>query len=245
MMKRVLAGAACALTMLGATAAPAQEREPRPEIIEGVSELIRRMRIMTESLGMEDMPLPPREPLTRALDAATPLLPEDYERAWDATFIFDFRTTVSDGALEPDPRRGLVTDAVKCIQPNERGEVVHFERLQREDVRGHRCIILVQLEDPDVWVFYAFTFAEGPGRRLIAEYGLSVLVDQEGATARRLIEERLPANIGLAEVIGDNAFDLMMAKPRGGGARLSQEDLAARMAGMGERLDELAAPLPF
>lgn len=238
-------GAAAGLVALQLLASPvaAQDGERRPEVVAAANELMDRFEILLAGLGMDGATLP-REQMVQAVDAALPL-GTDALGSWASGINFDFINDASPNELEPDPDgRTVLTDARACLAADEAGEVVHFERIVREDFRGHRCVLLYRGVPDRIWVLQSRTFGEGPGRRFSAHYGLAVAVEGDDATARRMIEERLEANIRLSGAMAYNALDLALAKPRDGGPPMSPEEATARVERLAEQLAAVSDSAP-
>lgn len=236
-MKHSIAGALTALALFLTGAAAAQEQSPEQEMTAVTAQLLEKLNLLGDSMGIEG-PVFPAEVLTSALGAALPMLPAGDGRDWNSSFAFDFDTDVSTGALEADEEgRTVLTDARSCLGAGEIAEVVHFTRFTRGPVRGHRCVIT--LETSDVWVLQSRTFAEGPGRRLTAYYGMATIVEGDPVESRRLLEERIDQNVALAGTLADYALEMFLKKQAG--ATRGEEAFAGRVERLTERLAEIAA----
>lgn len=240
-MRRWIGGAACAV-MLAASPAVAQDEPetPRPEVVAAAGEIIGKLDVLLELVGLEDE-IMPSEQLIRAIDAAIPIRSPEEGGSWSSGFRFDFETETSPGELEPRPDGAVVhTDARACLEEGEEVEIVSFQRLSRGGLRGHRCVLFLRGSTDDVWLILARGFAEGPGRRLSTYYGAAMAIEGDRDTARRLLAERLDANIALADAIGDYALEMLLLKPREGGRQMSAEDALARIERFRARLEAMA-----
>lgn len=243
-MKRWVAIIAGALALAAGPAA-AQDRPVRDEVAATTAELVAKLETLREALGL-DAPLFPPEALTSALVAAIPVLPEGDGREWSSSVGFDFRTErVTGEGLEPDDQgRVVLTDARACLKGGDRAQIVHFQRFTRGDVRGHRCVVLLpDEEEGDIWLLSARTFAEGPGRRLEADYALAALVEGQGDEARRLLEERLDQNVALAGLLADYAFEMFLLKEASSDP-LTMDNFNERLARLQDHLSVLANDVP-
>ena len=243
-MKRgttILAGAlACILTC----GAPAMAQEPTSdeEIVEATTMLFDKLAVLAEGLGM-DAPVLPREIFMAAFASALPVLPRDEpDLSWSSGFAFDFTTSHSTGALEPDEEgRTVLTDARGCLEAEDIAEVVHFQRFARGEMRGHRCIIAFGGPDGEgSWVIQSRTFAEGPDRRLTAYYGVATAISGDPARARRVLEERLEQNVALAGIMADYALEMVLAK-QAASDRVTAENAPERLARLQARLEDIVA----
>lgn len=243
-MKRdmtILAGALAGILTCGAPAM-AQEPTSDQEIIDATTMLFEKLGGLAEGLGM-DAPVLPREIFTSAFAGALPVIPRDEaDLSWSTGFAFDFTTSHSTGALEPDEEgRTVLTDARGCLEAEETAEVVHFQRFTRGEVRGHRCIVAFGGPDGEnSWVIQSRTFAEGPDRRLTAYYGVATSISGDSARARQVLEERLEQNVALAGLMADYALEILLAKDSGS-TPLTTDSAAERMARLQERLADIAA----
>jgi hypothetical protein len=238
--KSIVVGA-LALALAEPGPALAQEQTPEEELATITAELVDKLGVLSEALGIE-APLPPRDVLTGALASALPLLPETDDRSWSSSFAFDFKTErITGGVLEPDEEaRTVLTDARDCLAPDQAGEVVHFQRFVRGEVRGHRCITAFADEvEGDVWVIHSRTFAEGPDRRMTAFYGVATAVEGDAAGARALLEARLDENVALAGVLADYALEMFLTREATSDP-LTTENLPERLARLQDRLGEIA-----
>jgi hypothetical protein len=215
----------------------AQELTRREQLAATTADLFDKLGVLAEALEV-DAPLLPDDVLTRGVDAALPLLPDEDGREWGSGMAFEFRTAHSTGAIEPDADQGTVlTDARACRVGSPQGEVVYFVRFTRGAVRGHRCITLE--EGGSVWGLQSRTLAVGPDRQMTAYYGVGMSIPGDPAGARRAVEERLEQNVALAGTLADYALEMFLA--REGPRRETGEDLAARAARLAERLDSALA----
>jgi hypothetical protein len=236
-----LAGA-MALTLTFGGPARAQEPASDNEVAEATTMLLDKLSSLAEGLGME-APLLPREMLSSAFARALPMLPRDDPGiSWSTGFAFDFTTSVTTGALEPDEEgRTVLTDARGCLEADDIAEVVHFQRFTRGEMRGHRCIIaFAGTEDDSTWVIQSRTFAEGPDRRLTAYYGVATAISGDGARARQVLEQRLEQNVALAGIMADYALEMVLAN-QASSAPVTAESADARLASLQARLADIAA----
>lgn len=252
-MKRrntILAGALALALSTGAPAlAQEQEQEPAAEVAEATAMLLEKFEVLREGLGI-DVPLLPQASLSNALSAALPILPnDDPSLSWSSSFAFDFKIDRATGDLEPDEEgRTVLTDARACLEPDEIGEVVHFQRFARGEVRGHRCIISFGAADGgSAWVLQSRTFAEGPRRRLSAYYGVATAIEGDRDRARQVLEARLDQNVALAGIMADYAL-AMFLETEAPAEPLTTENFQERLTRLQTRLAEVAegsdAPAP-
>ncbi len=238
---RIVTGA---LSLTLAAAAPAVAQEPsREEQAAGIAaELVDKLRVLSDALGI-DAPLLPSETLATALAGALPVLPEDDERDWSSSFGFDFKTErATPGGLEADEEGGRVfTDARSCVEDRENAEVVHFERFARGDIRGHRCVLSVGggSDAGDAWVLVSRTFAEGPDGRLDADYAIATVVTDDREASRRMLEARLEQNVAVAGLLADYALEMFMLN-QAPSDPLTIDNFPERYARLQERLAEVA-----
>ena len=231
----IIAGA----LVLAAAPAAAQERPIAEEVASTTAELVDRLETLREAMGV-DAPLFPPETLTTALMGAIPVLPDGDDRPWSSSVGFDFRTDRATNGLEPDAEgRRVFIDARSCLSEGERGDIVHFERFARADVRGHRCVVLIPGDEADIWLLAARTFAEGPTRRLEADYALATVVEGQGAVARGLLEDRLDQNVALAGLLADYALEMFLVKEASSDP-LTMDNFAERHARLQARLAAIA-----
>lgn len=235
-MKHGIARALAALAV-SLPGAAAQEQSPEQEMAAVAAQLVEKLSLLGDSMGLEG-PVFPQDALTSALGGALPMLPVGDGRDWNSSFAFDFKTDVSTGALEADEEgRVVLTDARSCLGAGEVGEVVNFARFTRGPVRGHRCVITLEIND--AWVLQSRSFAEGPDRRLTAYYGVATIVEGDPIETRRLLEERLDQNVALAGTLADYALEMFLKKQAGD--TTGEEAFAGRVERLTERLAEIAA----
>lgn len=226
---------AIALLLPLAGAATAREPADEPSLAATVAELVGKLDLLGEALGM-DVPLLPPENLTPAFEAAIPVLPPGDERRWDTTVAFDFDSEVTTGALEADEEgQTVLTDARGCTPEGSTAEIIHFSRFTRGSVRGHRCVIVAA----EGGAMQSETYAEGPDRRLTAYYGVAMSVSEAPGEARRQLEARMDQNVALAGVLADYALEMFIR--REAGAMASDEPFADRLDRMNARLADIAA----
>ena len=238
-MRISITGAAIAALLLASPAA-AQEAAPRPEIVEAATALMDRFAVLLDDLGVEGAALP-REPFIRAVAAALPIGATEGDISWASGVNFNAVTTVSAGELAPDEAgRTVITDARACLRDGAGGEVVHFERIARDGLIGHRCVVVSKSVPDNVWVLQSDTFAEGPGRRFTAHYAMGVAVKDNPDLVRRMLDERLDANIRLSGAMALEGLDLFLLRPRDGGpvppaeAEAGLAELGAQLTAVGE-----------
>lgn len=246
---RIVAGA---LSLTLAAAAPAVAQEPsREEQAAGIAaELINKLGVLSDALGI-DAPLLPSEGLAAALAGAIPVLPEDDGRDWSSSFGFDFKTErATPGGLEADEEgRRVFTDARSCVEDGQDAEVVHFERFTRGDIRGHRCVLSVggDSDAGDAWVLVSRTFAEGPAGRLEADYAIATAVTDDREASRRMLEARLEQNVAVAGLLADYALEMFVLN-QALSDPLTIDNFAERYARLQARMAEVAesfdAPAP-
>lgn len=236
-MKFRIAGALAALTLSFSGAAAAQDQTPEQELAATTAELMQKLNLLGEAVGIGE-PMLPGDILTSALAAALPTLPAGDARDWNSSFAFDFKTDVTTGTLEADEEgRTVLTDARSCVADEAAAEVVYFTRFTRGVVRGHRCIIAA--DSDGVRVLQSQTFAQGPDRRLTAYYGVATVVEGDPAETRRLMDEHLDQNVALAGMLADYALEMFLSKQAG--ETRDEEAFAVRVERLTERLAEIAA----
>ena len=226
---------------LALVASPLAAQEPtrREQLAATTADLFDKLGVLGEALEV-DAPRLPADVLTRGVEAALPLLPDEEGRQWGSGMAFEFRTGRSTGAMEPEADQGTVlTDARACRVGSPQGEVVHFVRFTRGAVRGHRCITLE--ESGSAWGLQSRTLALGPDRQMTAYYGVAMSIEGDPAGARRAVEERLDQNVALAGMLADYALEMFLVSD--GPRRETGEDLTARAARLAERLDSALATL--
>lgn len=243
-MKRGTTILAGALAFILTCSAPAMAQEPTSdhEVVEATTMLLDKLAVLAEGLGIE-APVLPREMFRSAFAGAVPVLPNDEpDLSWSSGFAFDFTTDHTTGELEPEEEgRTVLTDARGCLEADDIAEVVHFQRFTRGGMRGHRCIIaFAGREDEATWVIQSRTFAEGSDRRMTAYYGVATAISGDGARARRVLEERLEQNVALAGIMADYALEIVLAKTASTDP-IAAENAAERLAGLEERLEDIAA----
>lgn len=230
--------AAVGLSLLASPLA-AQEPTRREQLAATMADLFEKLDVLGEALEV-DAPRLPDDVLTRGVEAALPLPPDEGGREWGSGMAVEFRTGLSTGAMEPDADPGTVlTDARACRVGSPQGEVVYFVRFTRGAVRGHRCITLE--EGGSAWGLQSRTLALGPDRQMTAYYGVAMSIEGDPAGARRAVEERLDQNVALAGMLADYALEMFLASE--GPRREAGEDLTARAARLAERLDSALATL--
>lgn len=236
-MKFRIAAAVAALALSFSGAAAAQDQTPEQELAATTALLMEKLNLLGEAVGIEEPMLPP-DILTSALVAALPMLPAEDDRDWNSSFGFDFKTDITTGSLEGDEeQRTVLTDARSCLTGDQVAEVVHFTRFTRGEVRGHRCIVTLELDG--VWALQSRTFAEGPDRRLEAYYAVATVVQGDPAESRRLLDERLDQNVALAGTLADYALEMFLS--RQAGETRDEAAFAVRVERLTERLAEIAA----
>lgn len=232
--------ALCAAALLCAAPAVAQQRQPHPNIVAAVDTVMEKFTPLLVNLGLGATDFLPREQLIVALDAAMPMLPDDEDVDWNATWEFDFRNELTPNTLEPDPQeRTVYADARSCEETRDGLEIVHFRRFARDGVQGHQCVLLFAGSVPEVWLLVSRGFAEGEGRRMATWSAMALSITGDTARSRQMLVDRIEPNVALSSALNDYAFTLLLLSPRRS-EPMSIEDATARLERMRRALEDVA-----
>ncbi len=212
------------------------EYQEGDEVREVVVGIMQEMESLAVGLGL-DVPSIPVNLIIRAVQAATPSLPETDTRDWGASIQFE----LTSGYVEPGneaAQAGTPSDQPagrECAPASMvNARVVDFHRFEQNGLRGDQCVL--QGAEEDIWALHATTVAQGRQRRILATYGMAVLVDAEPQTSAALGEAYLDTNMALSKALTDYGLAMLETVETG-----VERDPLAALRQLGETLDAAAA----
>jgi hypothetical protein len=211
MRSMILAGLLAGAALLSAPQPAAAQivavsAEDQAAVREAVSQLDAEMARLAESLGVEAPPLAPlMKNLTTTLFHG---LPDD-----DFSFAigFRFRSERIEGG-EPDAALpSVLPDSGACAAANPGLSVVRFERLDRDGLTGHRCILSGPDEDdPNAHALVSVTVMVDGRRHLENRVAGAASSDMPGRAAE-VITSQTTTLSRLAEGMDRTTADLVFA----------------------------------
>lgn len=192
-MRSIISAAALALAMGLAAPQVAQAQgivavspQDQAAVREAVGQMDAALRELAAGIGVEAPPLAPLiGNLTTTLFYGLPDT-DDYSFA----IGFRFRSERVEGqALDPDLPE-VLPDAAACAAENPGLTVVRFERVDRRDASGHRCILSgADAENPDAHAFLSVTVLIGEGRHLENRVAGAASSDVPGRAAESIASQ--------------------------------------------------------
>jgi hypothetical protein len=181
--------------------------EDQAAVREAVDQLDAEMARLAESLGVETPPLAPlMKNLTTTLFYG---LPDDDDFSFAIGFRFSSERIEGD---ELDP--GLpevLADADACAAANPGLSVLRFERLHRDGVPGHRCILTgPDDDDPGSHVWVSVTVMADDARHLENRVAAAASSDTAGRAAE-VIASQTSTLARMAEELDGTTADLAFA----------------------------------
>jgi len=192
------AGLSSLILMGAAGAAVGQETEPytasatvdgfSDEDLALVDDLARQLDEMlatlAEQMGVEPVSL--RPVFTVMLGDVFRDLPS--EGNFDYTVDFDIRAVTDDAGLNAGTpaegerqRRAVYADAQACAAGHQDLPVIRFERVEINNLVGHRCIVSGQsATEQDIWIYLSWLVIEGPNAYLEVSVGAAAASEEEG-----------------------------------------------------------------
>ncbi len=223
-MRGWLVGGLSALMLMGAAGAAAAQEVGASETsvlteedLAGIASLAQQLDDGIQTLGLETgVDVPSFKPLFEALvrDVFTGI-PDGEDYGFSVGFDFT-QSETDEGPLEDDPERRIVLESAQACADSQGGiAVIHFERITRDGMKGHRCIIAgPDDEDPGAWVFLSTVVLTSAGRHLDIRVAAAATSEEGGYDRARAIgESQLEDLIALAAGIDKTAMDLFLAAP--------------------------------